>query len=202
MKNQKKYVGKKYGSLTIKEIVGIKNFNCGRKTYVVKGQCECGSISVQNLNSVRSRKPKYCKTCKGRLHTTHSLSKSGLYKSWQAMIQRCNNSKTKYYHRYGGRGISYPKKWKKFENFLEDMKHNWKKGLTLDRIDNNKGYSKKNCRWATRYEQIQNRKNTIFITYQNKQQTLSQWAKELKIPLKKLYTRYYRKWDIKKMFKD
>lgn len=71
------------------------------------------------------------------------------YRIWAAMKTRCDNSNHENFHRYGGRGIKYCARWNKFKGFLEDM--GLRPGnLTLDRIDNEKGYSKKNCRWATR----------------------------------------------------
>lgn len=79
------------------------------------------------------------------------------YDCWVNMKQRCNNPFSPAYEYYGGRGITYHPDWEVFENFLADM-GDPPKGLSLERIENGKGYSKENCKWATKLEQVQNRR--------------------------------------------
>jgi hypothetical protein len=86
---------------------------------------------------------------------SHGWSRTGLYKRWSAMKARCLNPKDESYSRYGGRGIRVCERWLKFENFLQDMGIP-ELGLSLERIDNDKGYSLDNCKWATRKEQQNN----------------------------------------------
>lgn len=74
--------------------------------------------------------------------------------------------------------ISYDPRWESYSNFLEDMGER-PEGTTLERKDNNKGYCKDNCKWATAEEQCNNRSSNTIIEYQGKRQTLSQWAREL-----------------------
>lgn len=89
--------------------------------------------------------------------TTKEAREVGVYFVWTSARYRCNNKNSKDYYRYGGRGIKMCKRWNKFEKFWEDMGPTYKPGLTLDRIDNNLGYYKENCRWATWEEQFANR---------------------------------------------
>ena len=74
------------------------------------------------------------------------------YNSWRCMRDRCNRETDSFYHRYGGRGISYPKSWDNFSNFLRDMGER-PEGKTLGRIKNDNSYSKDNCRWETAKQQ-------------------------------------------------
>jgi hypothetical protein len=93
------------------------------------------------------------------------------------MKDRCFNITNKSYANYGGRGISVCKRWECFENFYEDMGEP-PEGRSLDRIDNNKGYSPGNCRWATRKEQNTNQRSNVLIEFAGRTQTLSEWANE------------------------
>lgn len=94
------------------------------------------------------------------LREKHGQSRTPLYFAWVAMRQRCLNPRHKQWKDWGGRGIRICKRWDKFENFAADMGPHPGKGWSLDRINNDKGYSKFNCRWATRAQQTRNRRTT------------------------------------------
>ncbi len=86
----------------------------------------------------------------------HRLTKHRLYKTWNGMLRRCNSSNHIHYEYYGARGIVVCDRWLDVQNFIDDMYPSYIEGLTLDRIDNNKGYYKENCRWATNELQHRN----------------------------------------------
>ena len=124
-----------------------------------------------------------------------------LYNSWNGMNERCYNPNRNKYPDYGGRGIGVMKRWHKFQNFLDDMKSTWKKGLTLERINNNKDYSKKNCRWATRKEQANNRRDSRFITFNGEIKTLATWINILGLKSNNVRQQFYcYKWPIERCF--
>ena len=91
---------------------------------------------------------------------THGLTQHRFYKTWNNIFKRCNNPKNKYYKNYGGRGIKVCEEWLDVTNFVAwcDLTHPNIEGLSLDRIDNDKGYSPENCRWADRTTQNTNQR--------------------------------------------
>lgn len=123
-----------------------------------------------------------------------------LYNVWKEMRQRCNNPKHKHYKRYGDRGIKVCKEWDDPEAFYNWAVNNgYKEGLTLDRINNDKGYSPDNCRWATIKEQCKNRSSNHLISCMGKTLTMIEWSELLKIPYDTLRARlndYH--WSIEK----
>lgn len=123
-----------------------------------------------------------------------------LYGAWARMKQRCNGtSNAKDAKNYVERDISYDPAWERFENFLNDMNAGWQKGLTLDRIDNNAGYSKENCRWANRKTQAINRRNTRFFSFNGEERTLTDWSPIVKVARSTLAVRFYNYgWSIEK----
>lgn len=96
----------------------------------------------------------------GKNAVTHGHVLTGIesptYRSWKAMKRRCTSNDPQFFKNYKGKGISYSESWGIFETFLADMGER-PDGTTLDRIENDKGYSKDNCRWVSREEQNRNR---------------------------------------------
>ena len=107
----------------------------------------------------------------------HELYGTPIYTAWQNMKTRCTNEKSGEFRRYGARGISVCEKWKNFSGFLDDMGNSHQEGLSLDRINNNKGYEKRNCRWATPELQANNRRSNHLITIGEVTKTLEQWIR-------------------------
>jgi hypothetical protein len=146
--------GDRFGRLeVVSPILSHRKYYC-----LVK--CDCGKQKEAYIYSLLKGAIKSCgclnaEICK-RKFTKHGLSFSRTHNSWCAMKARCSNPNIKEYKHYGARGISYDPAWESFENFYADMGE-CPDGLSIDRIDNNKGYYKENCRWATTLEQLRNR---------------------------------------------
>lgn len=120
------------------------------------------------------------------------------YDAWSHMCQRCKNPKNKEYDNYGGRKIQICRRWENFVNFLEDMGNRPTTKHSLDRIDNNRGYNKKNCRWATKKEQAYNRRDNRLETYNGLTQCVAVWAEKYGLPYYTFLWRLNHGWSIHK----
>lgn len=105
----------------------------------------------------------------------HGNYKRTEYVVWERMRSRCNSTTDKRYASYGGRGIQVCEAWNDFNTFLADMGER-PTGYTLERMNNDLGYSKDNCRWATRQEQNNNTRRTVLITFEGETKSIAQWA--------------------------
>lgn len=105
------------------------------------------------------------------------------------MKTRCTNPNQKSYQKYGAAGISICERWLSFDNFIEDMGPIPEDKNSIDRIENDKGYYKANCRWADRIEQANNRKSVHKVTMNGKTQSIAKWARELGVNQGTFYSR-------------
>lgn len=129
----------------------------------------------------------------------HGLSGHPLHIRWRAIKGRCCNPKNDSYKRYGARGITICEEWKNsFVSFYEwAMENGFEENLTLDRIDNSKGYSPSNCRWVDMKIQSNNTRRNRLITAKGKTQTLQQWCEELGFKSHQvIHNRLLRGWSI------
>jgi hypothetical protein len=125
---------------------------------IVKAACDCGNLTYVKMSSVKNGSSKSC----GCIVKKHGLTHHPLYRILHGIIQRTTNPNLLAYKNYGGRGIVVCQEWlnnpAQFVTWAES--NGWAKGLEIDRIDNNSGYSPVNCRFVTRKENNSNRRNT------------------------------------------
>ena len=150
-------------------------------------RCSCGKewrTTATRVNTGRSRSCGcYGKAVLSAIKTTHGESRchqvvSREYGIWSSIKTRCYNTKFRWYHRYGGRGILMCDRWKdSYENFISDMGRSPIDKPTIERRNNNLGYCPDNCVWGTWDEQANNRSNNRPITSDGETRNISAWAK-------------------------
>lgn len=181
--------GKRFGRLLVVKKQGRDvNYNSTWE-YI----CDCGKAGVTRGYSLTRGRKNSCGCLIVEANTKHNHAHSGnvtkTYKTWAGLKKRCLDKSDK---DYGGRGITVCDKWLKFEGFLEDMGEK-PEGMSIERNNNNKGYSKDNCTWATVIEQANNKRNNTFYEVNGLRKTLFRWAVEYGIPPKTLWARVNRR---------
>lgn len=192
-------IGKRFGRLTIVNEYWDKN----RRTTYCNVICDCGNKHITQKGHLKSGNVQSCgclvvDTNRKLLNgLKHNMTNTSQYVVWQHIKQRCDNKQCKSYKNYGGRGITYNPKWSTFEGFWKDMKDGYKDNLTIDRIDNDGNYCKKNCRWITNKEQQSNRRNNHYLEYKGEKLTISQWERKQGFNRNTIYSRLKRGWSVK-----
>ena len=160
----KDITGFRVGFLTATEYAGSN----GAKS-LWRATCVCGRAVVlpaTELTKMKKRGIEASCGCRrretiGRRNQKHGCAKKPVYAVWRSMKARCENHRHPAYKNYGGRGITVCPEWSmSFDAFWRDMGSTYQEGLTLDRVDNNGGYSKTNCRWASYTQQAANRRRS------------------------------------------
>jgi hypothetical protein len=182
-----------FGRLTVVKELPFRYVNAKTRLRHFRFKCTCGSIKDLDLISVtRSSEPtRSCgclvKESTGTRFLKHGLYKHPLYKIWHGMKDRCYNKDNKSYDYYGRKGITVCKRWLKKRDF-EGLKHfiqwseanGYKRGLEIDRKDNNDRYCPENCRWVTPIENKNNCDNNVQLVHNNKTYTLAQFHRKYK----------------------
>lgn len=140
--------------------------------------CECGKIVNVPASNLRRQISCGCEARKNAIKasTTHGMSKTSEFNIWSGMRKRTRSINDKYYPRYGAKGIGMSDEWfDSFEQFYEDMGPR-PKGCSIDRVDNSKGYSKENCRWASFNQQNRNKSSNHLWTLRGETKCISEWA--------------------------
>lgn len=192
--------GKRYGRLVVQRNVRRSDMPIGRHHWC-ECLCDCGNVCLVEYRKLVGGNTKSC----GCLHrevvktssVTHGMSKTRFWSIYNNIDVRCNNPNDSGYPNYGGRGIKCL--WNSFEEFKEDMYESYlkhveefgEKDTTIERIDVNGNYCKENCTWATRLEQANNKRNTVYLYYGNHRYTLPNLARLFNVPPSKLRSRFY-----------
>lgn len=194
-------IGQRFGRLCVVEYAGSTKDGQAQWRCV----CDCGCITVVRGKDLRRGNTLSCgciqKSVAAQQHTTHGISNTRIYRIWSLMRMRCYNPNAPQYDDWGGRGITICDEWRHDAKAFYDwsINHGYADDLSIDRIDNDKGYSPDNCRWVDRNVQSNNKRSNHLITHDGKTQTIAEWAAELGLNYDTLYSRIVKyKWDIHK----
>lgn len=177
---RKSFVGELFGRWTV--LADAPDNKQGNR--VVTCLCICGKQKDVYLGSLRSGISTSCGCKSAEMSSarrkTHGLSGTTTHNIWVSMKARCENEQNHAYANYGGRGITVCDSWMSFENFVADMGE-CPDGMSIDRENNDKGYSKANCRWATAKDQANNKRNNRVFAVEGADLTISQIAEKYKV---------------------
>lgn len=197
--------GQKFGKLLVISRCENKLLKCGRSLIQWNCVCDCDSTKIIKTTTALLRIGKTHCGCIKRIyhgHPTHGLTNTRLFTIWSGIIQRCNNPNHVGYSKYGGRGIKLCDEWfDKFEAFYEWANNNgYNEKLSLDRIDNDKGYYPENCRWSTPSEQQRNRRDNSILTYNGETKLLQDWCRIFGMSRRTIYWRIKHNYPIENLF--
>lgn len=165
MRNLKDLTGQRFGRLVVIKRESNYNKNRSARWLCV---CDCGNQTIVRSGSLFNGGTKSCGCLRSDNFRELGYARkkehrdSRQYNIWRSMRQRCHNPKNSRYRDYGGRGITVCDEWlNNFEAFYEwSIANGYREDLSIDRIDNDKGYSPDNCRWTTMKEQRNNRRDS------------------------------------------
>lgn len=198
--------GQKFGTLTAIRVVGSDSKNRALWECV----CECGAVVVKIGAELRSGHIKSCGD-RSRHAIKHGGYKDRLFKVYTAIKQRCCNPNYFQYKDYGGRGITICNEWLNdygafqewaYKNgYTQEILPNGLNKWTIDRINNNKGYSPDNCRWITTQEQQFNKRDNVVLTFNGETMTATEWAHKLNLSPYIIWARLKSGWSVEETLK-
>ena len=180
-KKAKNLVGMRFGKLSVLERAGSKKYaGISRATWICR--CDCGKTVIADTRILTSGHKKSCGCIPHKAihhHKTHGKTGSRLYRIWRGIKTRCYKTNFPEYHRYGGRGITMCYEWKNHpEAFIKWAEsHGYQNNLTIDRIDNNKGYCPENCQFITLVENNFRKPNITWIEFDGERNTAYGWGR-------------------------
>lgn len=190
------FIGHRVGRLTVTNYLGTNEE--GRKIW--ECTCDCGKTVTHSTSELNYGSVQSCGCLK--LTTGEKLKKYNsrdrkLYFRWSNVKGRCYNPNNAAYKNYGGRGIEMCDEWRDdFYAFRDwSIEHGYNPSLSLDRIDNNKGYSPDNCRWTDDKTQSNNRRSNAYVTINGETKTMMQWADIYGIKYATIQSRLSRGWS-------
>lgn len=193
--------GTRFGRLAVLTEMPVFVDPGGQRRRKFQCKCDCGNVAIVHLASLRCGATKSCGCLRKERHaaalTKHDMGHRPEYNIWCGMKNRCSNPADPVFHRYGGRGINVCDRWREsFTAFFADMGSRPSPDHSIDRIDNDKGYSPGNCRWATRQEQNRNRRDNRLLTFDGQTLCLAEWAEETGICYNTLHGRLSRGYTV------
>jgi hypothetical protein len=195
--------GRKFGHLTVLYLASRENLGTVKNHHRHHWCCECvcGAVEFVAAQSLLRGYTSRCWQCFLRDPGDGGYEKHPMYRNFAEMHNRAGPAALgRYWDDYGARGIHVCKRWYSFRNFVSDM---WPKpaGTTLDRHNNDRGYSLRNCRWATNREQADNKRTSKEkITYKGETLSIADWADRLGVTYQTLDGRLKRGWSVKRTF--
>ncbi len=197
--------GKRFGMLFVVDKAYLRTSPNGKTDMLWHCKCDCGNEKDVLERSLIYAGTKSCGCLQKKhiqeLRRRHGETGTRLYQAWENMRARCNRKSSREYENYGGRGIRVCDEWQNnYESFRDwALDNGYSDNLTLDRKNVNGNYCPENCRWISNQLQQYNKRTNRNISFNGKTQTITQWAKEYKIPVKTLQGRLDKsKWSIEK----
>ena len=198
--------GHRFGKLVVREIAPDHTTPDGHRRVQWLCQCDCGGlVTVLAHQLCRPNGTWSCK-CVRNVSNGESDYKRGKmtseWRTWSGLFERCYNPNHNSFHRYGGRGITVCDRWREsYKNFLEDMGRKPTPQHSIDRVDGNKGYEPLNCRWATKKEQGETKRNTVHITWKGETHDILEWQRITGIDRQVIWRRFRKKgWSSEQIF--